>query len=375
MHDKKDSTSSCCDTAQETSVEQSCCGSPSADSSTIEELKTIIHVDSEWRASDYWGRIKARSGSFRNKYMVSPGLYKIGNPHKKSDVFVTANYKLTFDILRRELKGIDGWILVLDTKGINVWCAAGKGTFGTDELVRRIKVTDLEKVVTHRRLIVPQLGGVGIKAHVVKEESGFYVHYGPVEASDISAYLEAGRKASKEMRLIKFNWLDRLILTPIELNAVMRKFGIYALLVLAYFGIDRSGILFHKAWYEGLLFVGLGLLSVLTGAFITPLFLPFIPSRSFAIKGWITGMAAILAISITTGLTAGVSSVLIIFSFLFFPLVSSYLALQFTGSTTYTNMSGVIKELKYAFPIYKAGFIISLLLLIGQKALEWRLIS
>lgn len=374
MKDEKEKASSCCNTVPEETEKKKCCAVSTVEPSNEPESQPILTVDSKWTADDYWGQVKARSGSFRNRYTVNPGLYKIGNPDEKSEVFVTANYKLTFNILRRELSGIDSWILVLDTKGINVWCAAGKGTFGTDELVRRIRVTELEKIISHRRLIVPQLGGVGIRAHVVKKQTGFYLHYGPVEASHIPAYLAAGRRATKEMRRIRFNWVDRLILTPIELNAVMKKFGIYALLVLVYFGIDRSGILFGKAFHEGLLFVALGFLSILAGALITPVLLPFIPFRSFAIKGWIAGIVSLMAFSLGTGLTAEISPLLTTFNYLFFPLVSSYLALQFTGSTTFTNMSGVVKELKYAFPLYKSGFVVSLLLLVAQKVQEWRVL-
>ena len=69
-------------------------------------------------------------------YTVEPGLYSVGNPGNDSPVLVSANYKLTFDVLRRNLAGLNCWLLILDTKGINVWCAAGKGTFGTDELTK-----------------------------------------------------------------------------------------------------------------------------------------------------------------------------------------------------------------------------------------------
>jgi hypothetical protein len=86
---------------------------------------TVYRVSTEWTRQDYWGMIKSRSGAFRMNYSVPPGLYAVGEPTKDSDVFVTANYKLTFDTLRRELKGLNAWILVLDTKSINVWCAAG----------------------------------------------------------------------------------------------------------------------------------------------------------------------------------------------------------------------------------------------------------
>ena len=71
-------------------------------------------------------------------YTVNPGLCRVGNPDDASPALVTANYKMSFDRLRKELSGLDAWIMVLDTKGINVWCAAGKGTFGTEEAVRKI---------------------------------------------------------------------------------------------------------------------------------------------------------------------------------------------------------------------------------------------
>ena len=77
------------------------------------------------------------------RYLIAPGLYRIGKPEANSPVLVTANYKLTVDTVRRWLAGMNVWLLVLDTKGVNVWCAAGKGTFGTAELVRRIETARL----------------------------------------------------------------------------------------------------------------------------------------------------------------------------------------------------------------------------------------
>jgi CO dehydrogenase/acetyl-CoA synthase gamma subunit (corrinoid Fe-S protein) len=132
---------------------------------------------------DFLGAVMVRWGIKRDNYRVNPGLYAIGSPGPESNVFVTANYKLTFDNLRKNLSGMDGWILVLDTKGVNVWCAAGKGTFGTKELVSRIRLVSLEKIVNHKRLILPQMGATGVAAHKVKEETGFNVHYGPVRTS------------------------------------------------------------------------------------------------------------------------------------------------------------------------------------------------
>ena len=123
--------------------------------------------------ADRLGGLGVRWRVRRMSYTVEPGLYALDRPHARSPVLVTANYKLSFDRLRQAVAARDAWILVLDTRGVNVWCAAGKGTFATEELVRRVKLTGLEKVVTHRQMILPQLGATGVSAHRVKKECGF----------------------------------------------------------------------------------------------------------------------------------------------------------------------------------------------------------
>jgi hypothetical protein len=166
--------------------------------------------------ADYWDHILARWRVNRTRHRVEPGLYSLGNPTPESPVFVTANYTLSFDALRSALKGIDGYILVLDTKGINVWCAAGKGTFGTDELVFRIAATRLHEVVKHRVVILPQLGAPGVAAHEVKKRAHFKVEYGPVRAEDLPEYLKT-HAAAPEMRRVHFTLKDRITLIPVEL--------------------------------------------------------------------------------------------------------------------------------------------------------------
>jgi CO dehydrogenase/acetyl-CoA synthase gamma subunit (corrinoid Fe-S protein) len=142
---------------------------------------------------DWWVHFQARVGYKRMDHKVTPGLYKLGNPNDESPVLVTANYALSFDALRSKLEGVDCFILALDTKGVNVWCAAGKGTFGTSELIKKIEETGLSTVVKHRRLILPQLGAPGVSAHEVKKATGFTVEYGPVRAEDIDEYLRTGK--------------------------------------------------------------------------------------------------------------------------------------------------------------------------------------
>ena len=339
------------------------------------DVGAISIVSTDLAMSDYWEHVKCRTSAFRNDYTVHPGLYAVGAPDKNSDVLVSANYKLSFDALRKALKGLNAWILVLDTEGINVWCAAGKGTFGTDELVRLISVTKLAEIVDHRKIIVPQLGAPGISAHEVKKATGFKVCYGPVRAEDIGAYIAAGHEATREMRTVTFPFSDRLILTPMEINPTMKKhYPMYALIMLAIFGLQPEGIFFRDALSGGLPFLLLGLLTVFAGALLTPALLPFIPFRSFAVKGWIMGMLAVFLSAKFIAIPGHLNAILLIFTYLFFPLASSYIALQFTGATTFTGMSGVKKELKIFIPLYILGVVASLILLLVYKLDEWRLI-
>ncbi len=175
----------------------------------------ILPVQTRLTAANRWDHFLARIGVKRNEHRVEPGLYALGNPTPDSPVFVSANYTLSFDALRSSLEGFDGYILVLDTKGINVWCAAGKGTFGTDEIVKQVFETQLKEVVTHRKLILPQLGAPGVAAHEVKKRTGFWVEYGPVRAADLPEYLKT-HKASPEMRKVEFTLRDRLVLIPVD---------------------------------------------------------------------------------------------------------------------------------------------------------------
>lgn len=332
-------------------------------------------VSTDLTMSDYWEHVKCRTSAYRNSYTVNPGLYAVGAPGRNSEVLVSANYKLSFDVLRKALKGLNVWVLVLDTKGINVWCAAGKGTFGTDELIRLISITKLDCIVEDRRIIVPQLGAPGISAHKVKKATGFAVCYGPVRAGDIGAYIAAGYEATGEMRTVLFPLLDRLVLTPMEINPAIKKhYPVYALLMLVIFGLQPGGIIFKDALDGGLPFLLLGLISIAAGALLTPLFLPFIPFRSFAVKGWITGMLSVLLATKSITMFGHFNVVLLIFAYLYFPLASSYIALQFTGSTTFTGMTGVKKELKVSIPLYILGMVFSLGLLILHKLGEWRVI-
>jgi hypothetical protein len=274
--------------------------------------------------------------------MVEPGLYAVGKPDNTSPVLVSANYKLTFDTLRKNLTALDCWLLILDTKGVNVWCAAGKGTFGTCELVNRIEDVGLSDIVEHKRIIVPQLGAVGVSSHEVLKRTGFTVSFGPVRAKDIKEYISTGYKATKEMRTVKFTMWDRLILTPMEIVEAARVslmvFGVLFLLNLL--AVRPFGINDFFAYCA----------AVLAGTFLTPVLLPLIPGRAFAFKGWLMGAICTAGIAYFFGWFTPPFMLLGIGYMLALPAYSAFIAMNFTGATTYTSFSGVIKEIKIALP-------------------------
>lgn len=314
---------------------------------------SVPQISSVLQISDFLGSVMVRWGINRENYKVSPGLYAIGTPGPGSDVFVTANYKLTFDNLRRNLAGVDGWILVLDTKGVNVWCAAGKGTFGTRELVNRIRLVALEKIVNHKRLILPQLGATGVAAHKVKEETGFNVHYGPVRASDLKRFISDGYRADKKMRRVTFGFEDRIKLIPNDfMYGKFYLFGAIALLFLVS-GLSVNGISYKDFSGEGGPAILRVFLAYIAGIVITPLFLPYIPGRHFSLKGFFSGALIFLIIMLLKSSSDNLIET--ISWFLIITAISSFLAMNFTGSSTYTSLSGVKKEMKISLP-FQIGF-------------------
>jgi hypothetical protein len=350
-----------------------CCKTAKWIEGTIETRAGKINlVSTALSSEDRWGCFKARVSAFRMKYRISPGLYAVGNPDAGSPILVSANYKLSFDILRSSIAGLSAYILVLDTKGINVWCAAGKGTFGTEELIKRIKETGVGKLVNHKRIILPQLGAPGIHAHVVRKDTGFRVLFGPVRAKDIPYYLKNGYKASEDMRTVRFNFKDRFILTPMELTQVWKALLIYVATVLVLFGLQPAGIIFHNALYGGFHFILLGLLAIFSGSVLTPLLLPVIPFRAFSLKGFLVGIVTSFIYFYFLRTYNDIFLTIIIF--LFFPTISSFLALQFTGSTPFTNISGVKKEVKIAMPFYIVLTAVSFILFVIYKLNSWGIV-
>ena len=314
---------------------------------------------------DLAGALRVRIGIRRNDYKIAPGLYAVGSPDKKSPVLVTANYKLSFDHLRRCLCDVDAWLLVLDTRGINVWCAAGKGTFGTEEIVRRVHINRLAMVVDHRKLILPQLGAPGVAAPQVKKRCGFEVVWGPVRAADLPAFLAAGRITEEGMRRVTFTVSERLVLVPVELSLSRNMMGWALLAAFIVSGIGPHVFSLSMAWGRGVQAAVACLTGVLAGCVAVPLFLPWIPGRAFSLKGAATGLvlSSIVVAIMGAGPHPAVwpSVALVIFS----TAVSSFMAMEFTGATPFTSPTGVEKEMRRAIPFQLAAVLIAAGLWVG----------
>ena len=310
-------------------------------------------VSHELNGSDHWGTIKARWNIGRMRYAVDPGLYGTGRPDKQSPVFVTANYKMSFDRLREALKDQDAWILVLDTKGINVWCAAGKGTFGTEELVHRIQSVGLDKVVSHATIVLPQLSGPGVAAHEVKKRSGFQVVYGPVKAADLPVFIRTGLKATPEMRHKTFTLRERAVLIPVELVAALKWALIILPVIFILGGLAGPTHFWADALGHGLFTAALLFGAVIAGTVFLPVMLPWIPGRAFSMKGLLLGVIiAIIFVSFRSEKISGLSGGIEAIAWLMLAMaVTAYLAMNFTGSSTFTSLSGVKKEMKWAVPL------------------------
>jgi 2-polyprenyl-3-methyl-5-hydroxy-6-metoxy-1,4-benzoquinol methylase len=195
------------------------------------------------------------------------GLYRVGHPDRKSPILVTGNYDLT---VRRLVRGLDGivdcWLVVANSRGINVWCAAGGGHFTADDVISAIKTSGVKEVVDHHAMILPQLCANGVDGWKIRKETGWGVHWGPARASDIPAYLMAGRKKTDTMRRVMFPLKNRM-------EMVTTYIFIYGV------GIVLLSLIFWRPY----LWLITGIMLLLS--YLYGIFLPWIPGRDGIGKG------------------------------------------------------------------------------------------
>ena len=108
--------------------------------------------------------------------------------------------------------------------------------------------------------------------------------------------------------------------------------------------------------------------AVLTGVAVVPILLPWIPGRSFAVKGVLAGVVWSAALYLYAGgsswnVTTAVAA------FLALPAICAFYALNFTGCTTYTSRSGVKKEMHLGIPAMGSAIIVAVVVLVAGRFL------
>ena len=309
-----------------------------------------------WR--DKRGTLGARTGFFRNNYKISPGLYCMGEPTIRSPVLVTANYKLTFDALRTELVGLNAWLLFIATRVINVWCAAGKGTFSAEEIAYQVKRANLDRIVAHREILLPQLAANGVAAHALKRLCGFRGRFGPILASDLPKFLQTG-EADEDMRTVTFSLRQRAVLIPLEICMLWKQLGVVAVIIFLLSGISPDFFSLTLALNRGIIPVYATLVALVAGAVATPLLLPWLPFRQFWLKGVIMGgLASFMLLFMGWQPLGGIEKIALC---LWTIGCSAYLAMNFTGSTPFTSLSGVTREMRRGLVFQLSSAVLALI--------------
>ena len=250
------------------------------------------------------------------------GLIKIGSPDRNSPVLVTCNFHLTVERVKRALRGMNCYLLVANSHGINVWCAATGGHLNSHSIISVLKTSGIEKFVNHRKIILPQLAASGVEARVVSDKSGWKIIWGPVYAREIPAFIENHFIKTPAMRQVEFSLVQRLEMAiawgfPISilsgliiyfiwrqalLPLVMLTGGLSLLIFFlfpvyqgwlstenkrvsgAFFNFERGGL---QLILWGLLLIGLTTLTVLIGRF----------SWEILIRWGVVSLAVILLLS------------------------------------------------------------------------------
>lgn len=158
-------------------------------------------------------------------FKCKTGLVKIGNPDRNSPVFLTCNYHLTVERVKRALQGMDCYLLVANSRGVNVWCAATGGLLTSHDVVSVLKTSRIEDAVDHRTVILPQLAAAGIEAHIVQKKTGWHIVWGPVYAKDIPEFTKTMEKTPK-MRKVTFSVQQRIEMSAAWAFPVSVFFGL-----------------------------------------------------------------------------------------------------------------------------------------------------
>lgn len=215
-------------------------------------------------------------------FPTEPGLRQVGNPDRSSPVLVTGNFELTVRTVTQTLRrdGVDAWLLVAPTKGVNVWCAGGAGDLTADTVISILKTSGVDQMVDHRRLILPQLSANGVNIWAIRERTSWSPRFGPADIKDFAEYLRGGNsRTERAHRRVQFPLKDRFVM------GTNLGFNLCLLLLLP--------LLIASVWVPGLWWKTLPALMVLS--VLSSVLVFWLPGRPGVQKGASLGVLAAAA--------------------------------------------------------------------------------
>ncbi len=285
--------------------------------------------------------------AFARSYAMEPGLYFTGPAYDPdAPLLVTGNYLLSVQAVVRGVAGRPVRLLLVDTDGINVWCASGKGRFSAELIVRELSRYDDALLGERPRLVLPKLGLSGVKLQTLRA-LGMNPVIGPVHARDLPAFLDDTPLKHRKADRVVFGWRARLFCW---LPGLVQYLGYGLAALLALLGVEALG-------GPG---TPLGLLAIVAWLGTTyPLLFPWIPGRRFAVKGlWLGGATALGLLG--AGWLVGASVGLITAAALFTIATAIFVGLSFTGNSAVSNYSEVRVEIARFLPLDAVLFLAAL---------------
>jgi len=298
---------------------------------------------------------------------IEPGIYQSGQPDERSPVIATANYLYTYIRVMRALKGVDAWVLCVDSRGINVWCAARGDDFGNKQLIEAVETSGIEKVTTRKTLILPQLSAGGVAAPLISSEAPnfpFNLLYGPVWAKDLPQFLK-DRPAKKpdKWKLARFTSSHRLRAFITHTTFLLRKIFLWPTIGLLVLLSVLSFI--HPFWISKFWRIGeIWLWIILTNALIMLLFPLSNFTRCFVKKGIFFGILNTMLLGGITWLLHS-SLYLIFWNACFYFWLAFFFTMSFSGYTMATSPGEIQEEYPTFRKIHLPLLIIGVILMLS----------
>jgi len=314
----------------------------------------------EFGFSDWIKALISWTRSYRKTYDIKPGLYFTGKEYDiNSPLLVTCNYHMTVFLVWRILKSRNVRILVIDTKGINVWCSSGKGQFSSKVIIDQLAKYDRKELTQTDELeiILPKLSLSGVRLSELKKLN-IIPRIGPIYAQDLPEYLD-NKIVDCDDDHYKFNLRNRLF----TLLPSFIQFTKYILITTGILFI--LNLIFKTGFWWQILPVSLSIPILYITLF------PLLPSKNFSFKGIVLFVFQILLLYLIFGSgLSEFSGYIIAFHLLFYLGTNIFFGLYYTGNSGVSNYSLVKKEIITFLPIVFILYLGALTMIILQGVLR-----